>query len=102
MQEPEKKRSPLDEVAADTPVLINDTSGRSSWANLSMRPEKIDMNSGEIRWQIPFGRMNFGQGIRTTPSWGAPNQGGLVITAGGHGGFETKLSDAIVAFSLPD
>ena len=115
----------------------------------------IDMNSGETRWQIPFGRVEFGVGIRTLPSWGAPNQGGPIVTkgglvfigasldsrfraydlhtgeelwsaatpapatatpmtyefgtdnrqyvvvaAGGHGGFETNLSDAIVAFAL--
>ena len=116
----------------------------------------IDMNTGEKRWQIPFGRVEFGGLIRTLPSWGAPNQGGPIITkgglvfigasldsrfraydlktgeelwsaetpapatatpmtyqygsdnrqyvviaAGGHGGFDTKLSDSIVAFALP-
>ena len=117
----------------------------------------IDMSTGQTRWQIPFGRVEFGVGIKTLPSWGAPNQGGPIITrgglvfigasldsklraydlmtgeelwsattpapatatpmtyvhgpdqrqfvvvaAGGHGAFETKLSDAIVAFSLGD
>ena len=115
----------------------------------------IDMSSGETRWQVPFGRVEFGAGIKTLSSWGAPNQGGPIITkgglifigasldskfraydlmtgeelwsattpapatatpmtyeygpdnrqfvvvaAGGHGAFETKLSDAIVAYSL--
>lgn len=115
----------------------------------------IDMTTGATRWQMPFGRVEFGGGIKTLPSWGAPNQGGPIITkgglvfvgasldskfraydlmtgkelwnattpapatatpmtyeygpdkrqfvvvaAGGHGAFETKLSDAIIAFSL--
>ncbi|MBT8078272.1 MAG: pyrroloquinoline quinone-dependent dehydrogenase [Gammaproteobacteria bacterium] len=116
----------------------------------------IDMTNGQTLWQIPFGRVEFGAGIKTLPSWGAPNQGGpivtkgglvfigasldsrfraydlmtgdelwsastpapatatpmtytfgsenrqfVVIAAGGHGAFQTKLSDAIVAFALP-
>lgn len=115
----------------------------------------IDMNNGETRWQIPFGRVEFGPLIKSLPSWGAPNQGGPIITgsglifigaspdnllrayrlrtgeylwsgtlpapaiatpmtyahgperrqyvviaAGGHDGFQTDKSDAIVAFAL--
>lgn len=115
----------------------------------------IDMRTGQTRWQIPFGRVEFSTKFRSLESWGAPNQGGPVVTkgglifigasldsrfraydiqsgkelwsaevpapatatpmtflhsdgrqyvvvsAGGHGGFQTKLSDAIVAFALP-
>lgn len=115
----------------------------------------IDMKTGETRWQIPFGRVEFSTKLRSLESWGAPNQGGPVVTkgglifigasldshfrayniqsgkelwswkvpapatatpmtflhsdgrqyvvvsAGGHGGFGTQLSDAIVAFALP-
>ena len=115
----------------------------------------IDMKTGQTRWQIPFGRVEFSTKFRSLESWGAPNQGGpivtkgglifigasldsrfraydiqsgkelwsqevpapatatpmtflhsdgrqyVVISAGGHGGFGTKLSDAIVAFALP-
>jgi quinoprotein glucose dehydrogenase len=115
------------------------------------------LNTGETRWQIPFGRVEFGGPIKSLPSWGAPNQGGPIITAGGlvfigasldskfrayalatgkevwsadipapaiatpmtfeygpenrqyvvvsaggHGGFQTTMSDAIVAFALPE
>jgi quinoprotein glucose dehydrogenase len=121
------------------------------WGNLTA----IDMKTGEHRWQIPFGRVEFSTKFRSLESWGAPNQGGpivtkgglifigasldsrfraydiqsgkelwsyevpapatatpmtfehsdgrqyVVVSAGGHGGFQTKLSDAIVAFALP-
>ncbi|MCY3750496.1 MAG: pyrroloquinoline quinone-dependent dehydrogenase [Gammaproteobacteria bacterium] len=124
------------------------------WGNLTA----IDTHSGEIRWQIPFGRKPFGFGLFRSPKkWGSPNQGGPIITGGGlifigasidnrfraydlhsgkelwsaeipapgnatpmtylHGGsnrqfvviaaggyptFGTELSDAIVAFALPE
>ena len=113
------------------------------------------MKTGEHRWQVPFGRVEFSTKFRSLESWGAPNQGGpivtkgglifigasldsrfhaydmqsgkelwsyevpapatatpmtfqhsdgrqyVVVSAGGHGGFQTRLSDAIVAFALP-
>ncbi len=116
----------------------------------------IDMKTGKQRWQIPFGRVEFSTKLRSLASWGAPNQGGpivtkgglifigasldsrfraydiqtgkevwnyevpapatatpmtfrhsdgrqyVVVSAGGHGGFGTKLSDALVAFALPE
>lgn len=114
----------------------------------------IDMNSGAIVWQRPFGKVEFAKGVKSPERWGAPNQGGPIITAGGlifigasldsrlrafdlatgeevwsastpapatatpmtymaggrqfvvvaaggHGAFGTRLSDAIVAFALP-
>ena len=115
----------------------------------------IDMKTGQTRWQVPFGRLKLSSGFPTPTSWGAPNQGGPIVTrgglvfigasldsvfraydiqtgrevwqaavpapatatpmtfrhtdgrqyvvvnAGGHGGFGTHLSDALVAFSLP-
>ncbi len=115
----------------------------------------IDMKTGHTRWQVPFGRLKLSTGLLTPRSWGAPNQGGpivtrgglifigasldselrafdiqtgrqvwhapvpapatatpmtfrhtdgrqyIVVSAGGHGGFGTRLSDAMVAFSLP-
>ena len=42
----------------------------------------LDMNAGEIRWQIPFGRVDFGA-LDSLASWGAPNQGGPIVTKGG-------------------
>lgn len=115
----------------------------------------LDMNSGATRWKIPFGRVLLGGLIKTPAAWGAPNQGGPIITkgglvfigasldhalraydlqtgrevwqgkipapatatpmtyavdgkqyvvvaAGGHGAFKTRISDAIVAFALAE
>ena len=117
--------------------------------------QAIDMNTGETRWQVPFGQVEFGGKLKSLASWGSPNQGGPIITrgglvfigasldsrfraydlrtgaevwsakipapatatpmtyefgpdkrqyvvvnAGGHGGFQTELSDAIIAFAL--
>ena len=114
----------------------------------------IDMKTGQTRWQVPFGRITLSSGITSPAAWGAPNQGGPIVTrgglvfigasldsrlraydlqtgrelwqafvpapatatpmtfrhtdgrqyvvvnAGGHGGFGTRLSDAVVAFAL--
>lgn len=114
----------------------------------------IDMKTGQTRWQVPFGRITLSSGITSPARWGAPNQGGpivtrgglvfigasldsrlraydiqtgrelwqafvpapatatpmtfrhtdgrqyVVVSAGGHGGFGTRLSDAMVAFAL--
>ncbi|MXW20969.1 MAG: pyrroloquinoline quinone-dependent dehydrogenase [Gammaproteobacteria bacterium] len=50
------------------------------WGTLSA----IDMDSGELRWQVPLGRLR-AMGI-TLPSafgWGSPSVGGPIVTAGG-------------------
>ncbi|WP_298287858.1 pyrroloquinoline quinone-dependent dehydrogenase [Novosphingobium sp.] len=115
----------------------------------------IDMRTGQTRWQVPFGQVKLPSGVISPPEWGAPNQGGpivtrgglvfigasldsrfraydiqtgrevwsvavpapatatpmtfrhsdgrqyVVISAGGHGGFGTRLGDAMVAYALP-
>jgi quinoprotein glucose dehydrogenase len=43
----------------------------------------IDMKTGQTRWQVPFGRIKLSSGLRTPASWGAPNQGGPIVTRGG-------------------
>lgn len=43
----------------------------------------IDMNSGETLWQVPFGGIEVVAGISSPSAWGAPNQGGPIITGGG-------------------
>jgi len=48
------------------------------WGNLTA----IDVNSGKIRWQIPFGRKPVGP-FNSPAAWGAPNQGGPIVTGGG-------------------
>ena len=132
--------------------------GRPATRRLGGQLTALDLNSGELRWQVPFGRMEFfGGWLRSPAAWGAPNQGGPIITggglvfigasldsrlraydllsgqelwsaktpapatatpmtyqfgpngrqyfvvaAGGNGAFGTRLSDAILAYALPD
>ncbi|WP_133130338.1 pyrroloquinoline quinone-dependent dehydrogenase [Legionella yabuuchiae] len=112
-----------------------------------------NINTGDIVWQIPFGRVKKGP-FKTLRRWGSPNIGGpiitkgnllfigatldhefhaydietgkelwtghlpapavatpmtytwngrqyIVIAAGGHGVFNTKLSDTLIAYALP-
>jgi quinoprotein glucose dehydrogenase len=53
---------------------------RPPWGTISA----VDLNSGALRWQHPFGRQPVGfLGIEAPPDWGAPNLGGPLITASG-------------------
>lgn len=42
----------------------------------------IDMRTGEVVWSVPFGSVKR-FGIRSPASWGSPNTGGSMVTAGG-------------------
>lgn len=112
-----------------------------------------NMSTGDMAWQIPFGRVKMGP-FKTLRRWGSPNFGGpmitkgdlifigatldhelhaydidtgkelwtghlpapavatpmtytwkgkqyIVVAAGGHGVLDTKLSDAVIAYTLP-
>ncbi len=48
------------------------------WGTLSA----IDMDSGKLVWQMPLGRIQK-VGIKSPASWGSPNVGGPMVTAGG-------------------
>jgi quinoprotein glucose dehydrogenase len=44
----------------------------------------VDLDTGKLRWQHPFGAVPVGLlGLRAPASWGAPNIGGRLITASG-------------------
>ncbi len=113
-----------------------------------------DVSTGDIAWQIPFGRVKMGP-FKTLRRWGSPNFGGpmitkgdlifigatldhelhaydietgkelwtghlpapavatpmtytwngkqyIVVAAGGHGVLDTHLSDAVIAYTLPN
>lgn len=60
----------------------------------------IDMNNGETRWQVPFGRKEFGGKIKSLASWGSPNQGGPIITAGGLVFIGASLDNNFRAYDL--
>jgi quinoprotein glucose dehydrogenase len=49
------------------------------WGTLSA----IDMDTGEMRWQIPLGQVKkFGVTIPASWEWGSPNVGGPIVTGG--------------------
>ncbi|MFI5257553.1 MAG: PQQ-binding-like beta-propeller repeat protein, partial [Gemmatimonadales bacterium] len=43
----------------------------------------IDLESGDVRWERPFGRVPALDGIAGSERWGSPNLGGAMTTAGG-------------------
>ena len=50
------------------------------WGTLSA----IDMGSGELRWQVPLGRLRaMGVTLPAAFGWGSPSVGGPIVTAGG-------------------
>ncbi len=60
----------------------------------------IDMNRGEIVWRRPFGRMKLAPFVTSPAAWGAPNQGGPIITAGGLIFIGASLDSRFRAFDL--
>jgi len=51
---------------------------RPPWGTLA----GVDLDSGEVRWEVPLGTVKDLLGIPTPPRWGSPNLGGPVITGG--------------------
>ncbi len=49
------------------------------WGTLSA----VDLESGELKWERPFGRVAQLAGVSGSDRWGSPNLGGAMITAGG-------------------
>src|SRR5262249_59322888 len=44
----------------------------------------VDLDTGEIRWQHPFGTQPIGfLGLNAPAKWGSPNLGGPLVTASG-------------------
>ncbi len=53
---------------------------RPPWGVISA----VDLDTGEVRWQHPFGAAPVGVlGLRAPAKWGAPNLGGPLVTASG-------------------
>jgi quinoprotein glucose dehydrogenase len=49
------------------------------WGTISA----VDLDTGELRWQHPFGAAPIAMGLHAPSSWGAPNLGGPLVTASG-------------------
>lgn len=52
---------------------------RPPWGIISA----VDLDTGEIRWQHPFGAAPIAFGLQAPAKWGAPNLGGPLVTASG-------------------
>jgi quinoprotein glucose dehydrogenase len=52
---------------------------RPPWGTISA----VDLDTGELRWQHPFGKAPIALGLHAPANWGAPNLGGPLATASG-------------------
>jgi quinoprotein glucose dehydrogenase len=43
----------------------------------------VDLESGDVKWEVPFGRIERFSQMPGSASWGSPNLGGSLATAGG-------------------
>ncbi|MEO8451695.1 MAG: pyrroloquinoline quinone-dependent dehydrogenase [Gemmatimonadota bacterium] len=60
----------------------------------------IDLNTGARRWEVPLGTLSGPDGKPMSHSWGSPNLGGPIITAGGLVFIAATLDRAIRGFDL--
>lgn len=59
----------------------------------------IDLNTGKIRWRIPFGTVKK-MGIRSFEHWGSPNMGGALTTASGLIFIGAAMDDRFRAYNI--
>lgn len=83
-----------------TPYGLRRQAFLSPWGIPCVKPPwgeltAIDMQSGAVKWRIPFGNA-----LLNHFNWGVPNNGGPVITAGGLIFVAATIDDDIRAFDL--
>jgi quinoprotein glucose dehydrogenase len=66
------------------------------WGTLSA----VNLDSGEIEWERPFGRIAQLAPVAGSEGWGSPNLGGAMITAGGLVFAGGALDHALHAFDI--
>jgi len=66
------------------------------WGTLSA----VDVNSGEVRWEVPLGRIPQLSLFPKSAEWGSINLGGSVTTAGGLIFVAAGMDDALRAFDV--
>lgn len=60
----------------------------------------IDMSTGKTLWKVPFGRTPLSGGLPSPAMWGAPTQGGPIVTAGSLIFIGASLDSKVRAFDL--
>ena len=69
------------------------------WGTLSA----IDMNTGQMKWQIPAGQIKrFGVTVPASFGWGSPNIGGPIVTGGGLVFMAGTMDEKIRAYRIED
>jgi quinoprotein glucose dehydrogenase len=100
-----RKQFPGHEIAAEegTPYAVrrewlllpgNIPANKPPWGML----HAIDLKTGEIRWEVPLGRLPQYRDIPESKDWGAPNLGGSFVTSTGLVFISATVDPAIRAF----
>ena len=82
--------NPMSREMIGTPYRVEGSRWLSPWGAPCSPPPwgeltAMDLASGETKWRIPLGQVSVGPFgmFKTLKSWGSPNIGGPIITAGG-------------------
>ncbi|MDX5592872.1 pyrroloquinoline quinone-dependent dehydrogenase [Pseudovibrio sp. SPO723] len=60
----------------------------------------VNIDSGELRWRVPLGRVPLAMGLEGPKAWGSPNIGGAIITKSGLVFIAATMDARIRAFNI--